>query len=130
MYRGGLGFMRHSISDTAEYGDYTRGPRVVTDETRAEMRRILEAIQDGSFAREWLEENRHGRPNFERARQADKDHEIERVGAKLRAMMPWSEEGKNAGARRASPEPADAASDLSDERSKRTRATYTSPLRV
>jgi ketol-acid reductoisomerase len=94
MYRGGLGFMRHSISDTAEYGDYTRGPRVVTDETRAEMRRILEAIQDGSFAREWLEENRHGRPNFERARQADKDHEIERVGAKLRAMMPWSEEGK------------------------------------
>jgi ketol-acid reductoisomerase len=94
MYRGGLGFMRHSISDTAEYGDYTRGPRVVTDETRAEMRRILEAIQDGSFAREWLEENRRGRPNFERARQADKDHEIERVGAKLRAMMPWSEEGK------------------------------------
>src|ERR671920_261052 len=84
MYRGGLGFMRHSISDTAEYGDYTRGPRVVTEETRAEMRRILEAIQDGSFAREWLEENRHGRPNFERARQADKDHEIERVGAKLR----------------------------------------------
>ena len=95
--------MRHSISDTAEYGDYTRGPRVVTDETRAEMRRILEAIQDGSFAREWLEENRRGRPNFERARQADKDHEIERVGAKLRAMMPWSEEGKNstAGAEKA-----------------------------
>ncbi len=130
MYRGGLGFMRYSISDTAEYGDYTRGPRVVTDETRAEMRRILEAIQDGSFAREWLEENRRGRPNFERARQADKDHEIERVGAKLRAMMPWSEEGKNAGARRASPGPADAASDFSDERSKRTRETYTSPLRV
>ena len=90
----GCGFMRYSISDTAEYGDYTRGPRVVTEETRAEMQRILEAIQDGSFAREWLEENRRGRPNFERARQADKDHEIERVGAKLRAMMPWSEEGK------------------------------------
>jgi len=94
MYRGGLGFMRYSISDTAEYGDYTRGPRVITDETRAEMQRILEAIQDGSFAREWLAENRAGRPNFERARQADKDHEIERVGAELRAMMPWSEEGK------------------------------------
>ncbi len=94
MYRGGLGFMRYSISDTAEYGDYTRGPRVITDQTRAEMRRILQAIQDGSFAREWLEENRAGRPNFERARQADKDHEIERVGAQLRAMMPWSEEGK------------------------------------
>ncbi len=97
MYRGGLGFMRHSISDTAEYGDYTRGPRIVTDETRAEMGRILAAIQDGSFAREWLEENRRGRPNFERARQADRDHEIERVGAKLRAMMPWSEEGKRGG---------------------------------
>jgi ketol-acid reductoisomerase len=131
MYRGGLGFMRHSISDTAEYGDYTRGPRIVTDETRAEMRRILEAIQDGSFAREWLEENRRGRPNFERARQADKDHEIERVGAKLRAMMPWSEEGKTAGARRASPPgQAGGASDPGDERSKRARGTHTSPLRV
>ncbi len=97
MYRGGLGFMRYSISDTAEYGDYTRGPRVITDETRAEMQRILEAIQDGSFAREWLAENKAGRPNFERARQADKDHEIERVGAELRAMMPWSEEGKQGG---------------------------------
>jgi ketol-acid reductoisomerase len=97
MYRGGLGFMRYSISDTAEYGDYTRGPRVITDETRAEMQRILEAIQDGSFAKEWLAENRAGRPNFERARQADKDHEIERVGAELRAMMPWSEEGKKRG---------------------------------
>jgi ketol-acid reductoisomerase len=94
MYRGGLGFMRYSISDTAEYGDYTRGPRVITDQTRAEMRRILQAIRDGSFAREWLDENSAGRPNFERARHADKNHEIERVGAELRAMMPWSEEGK------------------------------------
>ena len=94
MYRGGLGFMRYSISDTAEYGDYTRGPRVITAETRAEMRRILDAIQDGSFAREWLAENRAGRANFERLRKADHDHEIERVGAELRAMMPWSEEGK------------------------------------
>jgi ketol-acid reductoisomerase len=94
MYRGGLQFMRHSISDTAEYGDYTRGPRLITAETRAEMRRILDAIQDGSFAREWLDENRAGRPNFERLRTADRDHEIERVGAQLRAMMPWSEEGR------------------------------------
>jgi ketol-acid reductoisomerase len=99
MYRGGLQFMRYSISDTAEYGDYTRGPRLVTDETRAEMRRILQAVQDGSFAREWLTENRNGRPNFERMRQADRDHEIERVGAQLRAMMPWSEEGKAAAQR-------------------------------
>jgi ketol-acid reductoisomerase len=101
MYRGGMQFMRYSISDTAEYGDYTRGPRVVTDETRAEMRRILDAIQDGSFAREWLAENRDGRPNFERMRLADRNHEIERVGAQLRAMMPWSEEGKAAAAKRA-----------------------------
>ena len=96
MYRGGMQFMRYSISDTAEYGDYTRGPRVITDETRAEMRRILDEIQNGGFAREWLAENRSGRPNFERMRQADRDHEIEQVGAQLRAMMPWSEEGKAA----------------------------------
>jgi ketol-acid reductoisomerase len=107
MYRGGMQFMRYSISDTAEYGDYTRGPRVVTDATRAEMRRILDEIQNGSFAREWLAENRNGRPNFERMRQADRNHEIERVGAQLRAMMPWSEEGKAAAARAAEPkEPA------------------------
>ncbi|MBA3893312.1 MAG: ketol-acid reductoisomerase [Gemmatimonadales bacterium] len=98
MYRGGMQFMRHSISDTAEYGDYTRGPRVITEETRAEMRRILEEVQNGSFAREWLEENRNGRPNFERLRQEDRDHMIEQVGAKLRAMMPWAEEGKGGAA--------------------------------
>jgi ketol-acid reductoisomerase len=97
MYRGGMQFMRYSISDTAEYGDYTRGPRVITNETRAAMEKILDAIQDGSFAREWLAENRAGRPNFERLRQEDRDHEIERVGAQLRAMMPWSEEGKRGG---------------------------------
>jgi ketol-acid reductoisomerase len=107
MYRGGMQFMRYSISDTAEYGDYTRGPRVVTEATRAEMRRILDAIQDGSFAREWLAENRNGRPNFERMRLADRNHEIERVGAQLRAMMPWSEEGKAAAAGASEPkEPA------------------------
>jgi ketol-acid reductoisomerase len=89
MYRGGMQFMRYSISDTAEYGDYTRGPRLVTDETRAEMGKILAEIRDGSFAREWLAENRAGRVNFERLRQEDRDHEIERVGKVLRAMMPW-----------------------------------------
>ncbi|HEX6669659.1 MAG TPA: ketol-acid reductoisomerase [Gemmatimonadales bacterium] len=98
MYRGGLQFMRHSISDTAEYGDYTRGPRLITEETRAEMRRILDEIQDGSFAREWLDENRAGRPNFERLRQEDREHLIEQVGKQLRAMMPWAEEGKSAAA--------------------------------
>ena len=103
MYRGGMQFMRYSISDTAEYGDYTRGPRVITDETRAEMRRILDEIQNGAFAREWLAENRAGRPNFDRLRQADRDHEIEQVGTELRAMMPWSEEGKGRRAPRAEP---------------------------
>ncbi len=94
MYRGGMQFMRYSISDTAEYGDYTRGPRLITEETRAEMRRILGEVQDGSFAREWLEENRGGRQTFERLRRADRDHELERVGAQLRAMMPWLEAGQ------------------------------------
>ena len=94
MYRGGLQFMRHSISDTAEYGDYTRGPKVITDETRAAMQKILDDVRDGSFAREWLAESRAGRPHFERLRQVDREHEIERVGAQLRAMMPWSEEGR------------------------------------
>jgi ketol-acid reductoisomerase len=94
MYRGGMQFMRYSISDTAEFGDYTRGPRVITEETREEMRRILEEIRNGSFAREWLAESRAGRPEFERLRQADREHEIERVGKVLRAMMPWSQEGQ------------------------------------
>ena len=97
MYRGGMQFMRYSISDTAEYGDYTRGPRLITEETRAEMRRILEEIRNGAFAREWLAENRAGQPNFERLREADRDHEIERVGKVLRAMMPWSQEGEKGG---------------------------------
>jgi ketol-acid reductoisomerase len=96
MYRGGMQFMRYSISDTAEYGDYTRGPRLITGETRAEMRRILDEIQNGSFAREWLDENRAGHPNFDRLRQQDREHLIEQVGKQLRAMMPWAEEGKAA----------------------------------
>ncbi|HSB52715.1 MAG TPA: ketol-acid reductoisomerase, partial [Gemmatimonadales bacterium] len=94
IYRGGLGFMRYSISDTAEYGDYTRGQRIITDATREEMRSILREIQSGAFAKEWLAEHRSGGANFLRMRQADAGHEIERVGAELRAMMPWSEEGK------------------------------------
>ncbi|MFZ5624647.1 MAG: ketol-acid reductoisomerase [Gemmatimonadota bacterium] len=94
MYRGGMGFMRRSISDTAEYGDYTRGPRIITPEVRAEMAKILREIQSGAFAREWLAENRAGRPNFDRLRAADRDHALEVVGRELRAMMPWAEEGK------------------------------------
>ncbi|HEY6208077.1 MAG TPA: ketol-acid reductoisomerase, partial [Gemmatimonadales bacterium] len=100
MYRGGMKFMRYSISDTAEYGDYTRGPRLITAPVRAEMERILADIQSGAFAREWIAESRQGGPNFQRMRQEQNDHLIERVGAKLRAMMPWSEEGKAAASAR------------------------------
>jgi ketol-acid reductoisomerase len=98
MYRGGMKFMRYSISDTAEYGDYTRGPTLITPVVRAQMEKILADIQSGAFAREWIEENRQGGPNFQRMRREQNDHLIERVGAKLRAMMPWSEEGKAAAA--------------------------------
>src|SRR5947209_15928559 len=94
MYRGGMKFMRHSISDTAEYGDYTRGPRIITDEVREEMQEILAEIRSGSFAREWIDECRNGAKRFQALRVRENDHLIERVGAKLRAMMPWSEEGK------------------------------------
>jgi ketol-acid reductoisomerase len=94
MYRGGMRFMRYSISDTAEYGDYTRGPRIITDEVREEMVQILSEIQSGSFAREWIQETRSGGARFAALRRSENDHPIERVGAKLRAMMPWSEEGK------------------------------------
>jgi ketol-acid reductoisomerase len=95
MYRGGMKFMRYSISDTAEYGDYTRGPRIITDEVREVMQQILAEIRSGSFAREWIDECRTGAKRFEELRVRDHDHLIERVGAKLRAMMPWSEEGKS-----------------------------------
>jgi ketol-acid reductoisomerase len=105
MYRGGMQFMRYSISDTAEYGDYTRGPRIVTEQTRAEMRRILEEIRSGAFAREWLAECRGGRKHFDAMRQADRDHPIEQVGARLRSMMPWSKEAaaSESGERKAEP---------------------------
>lgn len=89
MYEGGISGMRNSISYTAEYGDITRGKRIVTDETREEMKYILEEIQDGSFAREWLLENQVGRPVFNAIQKKEANHLIEVVGKKLRAMMPW-----------------------------------------
>ena len=94
MYEEGIAGMRYSISDTAEYGDLTRGPRIVTDETRAEMRRILDEIQDGRFADEWIKESEAGRPNYKRLQQEGKDHPVELVGCRLRAMMPWISQGK------------------------------------
>ena len=89
MYRGGLDFMRFSVSDTAEYGDYVSGPRIIDDHVRATMRQVLAEIQDGSFAARWIAENDAGRPEFLRLRQQDHDHLIERVGARLRAQMPF-----------------------------------------
>ncbi|MFQ5973140.1 MAG: ketol-acid reductoisomerase, partial [Alphaproteobacteria bacterium] len=89
IYEGGIANMRYSISNTAEYGDYTRGPRIVTDETKAEMKRILADIQSGRFAREWMIENQVGQTSFKAMRRREADREIEQVGERLRAMMPW-----------------------------------------
>lgn len=88
-YQGGLSYMRYSVSDTAEYGDYTRGKRIITEETREEMFRILEEIQSGEFAREWILENQAKRPVFNALRRQEAAHPIEEVGKKLRAMMGW-----------------------------------------
>jgi ketol-acid reductoisomerase len=89
MYEGGIANMRYSISDTAEYGDVTRGPRIITDATKEEMRRILGEIQDGTFATEWISEDDNGRPNFIKLREQGKAHQIEEVGGKLRPLMSW-----------------------------------------
>jgi ketol-acid reductoisomerase len=89
MYEGGISRMRYSISDTAEYGDLTRGPRVISSAVKDEMRRILAEIQDGSFAREWVAEDDNGRPNFTKLRAEGQRHPIEQVGARLRGLMSW-----------------------------------------
>ena len=89
MYEGGISKMRWSISDTAEYGDYSRGPRVVNADTKVEMKKILGEIQDGTFAREWVAEDDNGRPNYKKWEAEGAAHPIEVVGAKLRPMMAW-----------------------------------------
>jgi ketol-acid reductoisomerase len=89
MYEGGIANMRYSISNTAEYGDLTRGPRVITDETKAEMQKILKEIQNGEFAREFIMENQTGQASFKAKRRLGREHQLEQVGAKLRGMMPW-----------------------------------------
>ena len=91
MYRGGLGFMRYSVSDTAEYGDYVSGPRVIDNQVRENMRQILREIQDGSFAEKWLDENSNGREKFLAMRKKDAEHPVEKVGRDLRSMMTWLE---------------------------------------
>jgi ketol-acid reductoisomerase len=89
MYRGGLNYMRHSVSDTAEYGDYTAGERIVTAETRRAMQTLLDEVKDGSFARRWIDENRTGRPTFTARRSAEAEQQIETVGREMRRMMPF-----------------------------------------
>jgi len=88
-YQGGLNYMRYSVSNTAEYGDYTRGPRIVSDDTKAEMKKILTEIQNGEFARDWLLENKANQPAFKAMRRRDHDHPLEQVGKELRSMMTW-----------------------------------------
>ncbi len=94
IYEGGIANMRYSISDTAEYGDMTRGSRIINSSTKTEMRKILDEIQSGEFAREWIAENEAGRPNFDRLREESRKHPIEAVGSQLRSMMPWIGAGK------------------------------------
>ncbi len=94
MYEQGITGMRYSISTTAEYGDLTRGPRIITDETRAEMRRILDEIKSGAFAEEFVGEVRSGGARFAELRDAGKAHQVEQVGTDLRSMMPWIASGK------------------------------------
>ncbi len=88
-YQGGLNYMRYSVSNTAEYGDYTRGPRIITEQTRAEMKKILKEIQSGQFAREWILENKAGAPGFKAVRRRERQHPIEEVGKRLRKLMQW-----------------------------------------
>jgi ketol-acid reductoisomerase len=94
MYEEGIAGMRYSISDTAEYGDVSRGPRIINSSTKAEMKKILEEIQTGKFAEEWIAESDSGRKRFAELRNAGKNHPIEKVGAQLRSMMPWISKGK------------------------------------
>src|SRR6185437_8844591 len=94
---GGLGYMRFSVSDTAEYGDYTRGPRVVNEQTRAEMRKILSEVQSGEFARQWIEENKTGRKKFLAMREAARNQKVEQVGRELREMMTFLKKRKEVG---------------------------------
>ncbi len=89
MYEGGISYMRYSVSDTAEFGDYSSGQRVIDERVRATMRQVLAEIRDGSFAKRWIAEARKGAPELHRRRAAEQDHQIERVGRDLRRMMPW-----------------------------------------
>jgi ketol-acid reductoisomerase len=96
IYKGGFSLMRYSISDTAEFGDYETGKRLVTDETKKEMKKVLTEIQDGTFASKWIAENKNGRSHFNACRRIGSEHELEKVGKELRKMYKWSDEDKYA----------------------------------
>lgn len=96
IYRGGFGFMRYSVSDTAEYGDYQIGNRIITEETKKEMKKVLAEIQDGTFASAWIAENNNGRAHFNAKRRLEAEHPLEKVGAELRKMYSWSDDDKYA----------------------------------
>src|SRR6266545_4810952 len=111
MHEGGMAYMRYSISDTAEYGDYTRGPRVIDDHVRQQMKQVLNNIRSGAFAREWIIENQAGRPSFYALRRQNQEHMIEKVGAELRSMMPWLKKREAAPATAPAPAPTAAPAD-------------------
>jgi ketol-acid reductoisomerase len=89
LYQGGLSYMRYSISNTAEYGDYTRGPRIINEQTREEMRKILHEIRSGQFARDWILENKANQASFKATRRMEREHPVEQVGKRLRSLMSW-----------------------------------------
>jgi ketol-acid reductoisomerase len=125
MHEGGMAYMRYSISDTAEYGDYTRGPRVIDDHVRQQMKQVLNNIRSGAFAREWIIENQAGRPSFLALRRQNQEHLIERVGAELRGMMPWLQ--KREAAHSTTPAPAPAAVPADGDGSQRSPTAAFSP---
>jgi len=127
MHEGGMAYMRYSISDTAEYGDYTRGPRVIDEHVRQQMKQVLNNIRSGAFAREWIIENQAGRPSFYALRRQNQEHMIEKVGAELRGMMPWLK--KRAAAPGTAPAPAPAAVPADGGRSQPSpTAAFTPPV--
>ncbi|TMG02747.1 MAG: ketol-acid reductoisomerase [Chloroflexi bacterium] len=127
MHEGGMAYMRYSISDTAEYGDYTRGPRVIDEHVRQQMKQVLNNIRSGAFAREWIIENQAGRPSFYALRRQNQEHMIEKVGAELRGMMPWLK--KRAAAPGIAPAPAPAAVPADGGRSQPSpTAAFTPPV--
>ena len=124
MHEGGMAYMRYSISDTAEYGDYTRGPKVIDEHVRNQMKQVLNNIRSGAFAREWIIENQAGRPSFLALRRQNQEHMIEKVGAELRGMMPWLQKREAAPAAA----PAAPATDEHDRQQRSPTAAFAPPV--